>query len=157
MVKNFEVVLASGEIVNANSEENSDLFFALKGGSNNFGIVTRFDLKTFPLGDYWGGNNIYLGAEVPALLDAFSSFMLNPDFDNKGSLIFTPLYLGGFGQLATAIMAWTEPIVNPPVFVNFTTTIPNIQSNTRIANLTYFADTLGALNPNNLRYVFLSS
>lgn len=151
MVANFEVVLANGEIANANSEENPDLFFALKGGSNNFGVVTRFDLKTFPLGDYFGGNNIFLGAEVPALLDAFSAFVLNPDFDPKASLILTPLYHGTFGQLATAIMAYTEPIVNPPVFVNFTTNIPNIQSGTQIANLTYFADNLGNMSPNNLR------
>ncbi|KAM0278393.1 hypothetical protein ACHAQH_005215 [Verticillium albo-atrum] len=44
-ILNFEVVLASGEIVNANVEENDDLFLALRGGNNNFGIVTRFDMK----------------------------------------------------------------------------------------------------------------
>jgi FAD/FMN-containing dehydrogenase len=40
-VENFEVVLASGQIVNANSKTNSDLWRALRGGSNNFGIVTK--------------------------------------------------------------------------------------------------------------------
>lgn len=49
-VINFEVVLASGDIVNANAHENPDLWFALKGGSNNFGVVTRFDLRTFKQG-----------------------------------------------------------------------------------------------------------
>ncbi|GAB1214093.1 hypothetical protein ATERTT37_003252 [Aspergillus terreus] len=38
---NYEVVLASGRIVNANIESNTDLFKALKGGGNNFGIVTN--------------------------------------------------------------------------------------------------------------------
>ncbi|KAH7403898.1 hypothetical protein BKA64DRAFT_573975, partial [Cadophora sp. MPI-SDFR-AT-0126] len=47
-VVNFEVVLASGEIVNANSSSNSDLWRALKGGGSNFGIVTRFDVQAFP-------------------------------------------------------------------------------------------------------------
>lgn len=47
-VVNFQVVLASAAIVDANSKTNPDLFKALKGGSNNFGIVTRFDMKTFP-------------------------------------------------------------------------------------------------------------
>ncbi|KAK1657412.1 hypothetical protein BDP55DRAFT_773990 [Colletotrichum godetiae] len=47
-VVNYEVVLASGEIVNANVSANSDLWRALKGGSSNFGIVTRFDLQAFP-------------------------------------------------------------------------------------------------------------
>lgn len=47
-VVNFEVVLGNGQIIYANAISNPDLWFALKGGSNNFGIVTRFDLKTFP-------------------------------------------------------------------------------------------------------------
>lgn len=47
-VVNYEVVLASGEIVNANATANSDLWRALKGGGANFGIVTRFDIEAFP-------------------------------------------------------------------------------------------------------------
>ena len=54
-VVNYEVVIASGETVNVNAKENADLWLALKGGSNNFGIVTRFDLKAFPQGDLWEG------------------------------------------------------------------------------------------------------
>jgi hypothetical protein len=50
------VVLADGAVVNANCEENSDLWYALKGGSNNFGVVTRFDFQTFAQGDLWGGS-----------------------------------------------------------------------------------------------------
>ncbi|TKA64294.1 hypothetical protein B0A49_10745, partial [Cryomyces minteri] len=46
-VVNYEVVLPHGKIVNANANSHPDLFLALKGGSNNFGIVTRFDFKTF--------------------------------------------------------------------------------------------------------------
>ncbi|KAK1656226.1 hypothetical protein BDP81DRAFT_487653 [Colletotrichum phormii] len=44
-VRNYEVVLADGSVVNANKETNPDLFKALKGGSSNFGIMTRFDLE----------------------------------------------------------------------------------------------------------------
>ncbi|GKT52211.1 FAD-dependent monooxygenase yanF [Colletotrichum spaethianum] len=47
-VVNYEVVLASGLIINANATDHSDLFRALKGGGSNFGIVTRFDLAAFP-------------------------------------------------------------------------------------------------------------
>ncbi|KAI1408056.1 FAD-binding domain-containing protein [Hypoxylon sp. FL1857] len=46
-VQRFEVVLASGEIVEASAETNSDLFQALKGGGNNFGVITRFDMQAF--------------------------------------------------------------------------------------------------------------
>lgn len=52
---NYEVVLADGSIVNANKRENPRLFKALKGGGNNFGIVTRFDMTAFPAGDLYGG------------------------------------------------------------------------------------------------------
>ena len=45
-----QVVLASGQIVNANSTSHPQLFAALKGGSSNFGIVTRFDMKVFQQG-----------------------------------------------------------------------------------------------------------
>ncbi|KAK5630101.1 hypothetical protein RRF57_005816 [Xylaria bambusicola] len=44
-VANFEVVLADGSIIQANAKENVDLWTALKGGSGNLGIVTRFDIK----------------------------------------------------------------------------------------------------------------
>jgi hypothetical protein len=41
----FEVVLASGEVVNATEDQNADLWRVLKGGGNNFGVVTHIDLK----------------------------------------------------------------------------------------------------------------
>ncbi|KAM7211278.1 hypothetical protein V8F06_013335 [Rhypophila decipiens] len=47
-VKNFEIVLSNGDIVNANAGTHSDLFWALKGGGPNFGIVTGYDLYTVP-------------------------------------------------------------------------------------------------------------
>jgi FAD/FMN-containing dehydrogenase len=54
-VVNFQVILADGRIVNSNKNTNADLFTALKGGSSNFGIVTRYDMETFPNEDLWGG------------------------------------------------------------------------------------------------------
>lgn len=56
---NFEVVLANGKDVNANRSDNVDLFKALKGGLANFGVVTRFDLKTTPSTFAWGGSRIH--------------------------------------------------------------------------------------------------
>lgn len=47
-IKNVEIVLADTSTVSANEETNSDLWQALKGGGANFGIVTRFDIQTYP-------------------------------------------------------------------------------------------------------------
>lgn len=45
-----QVVLADGSIVEANADEHADLFWALRGGGGQFGIVTRFDFRLAPIG-----------------------------------------------------------------------------------------------------------
>lgn len=45
-----QVVLCNGNSVKASAERNSDLFFAIRGGGNNFGIVTSFTVKSYSLG-----------------------------------------------------------------------------------------------------------
>ncbi|KAF3352543.1 hypothetical protein VdG1_08994 [Verticillium dahliae VDG1] len=54
-VVNYEVVLADGSVVNANKHDNPRLFKALKRGGSNLGIVTRFDMATFPKKIMYGG------------------------------------------------------------------------------------------------------
>lgn len=54
-VVNYEIVLADGSLTNVNKKHLPDLFWALKGGSSNFGIVTRFDVETIKSPKIWGG------------------------------------------------------------------------------------------------------
>ena len=49
-VLSFEVVTASGQVVNASPDDNPDLFWALRGGGGNFGVVTQFTFQLHPVG-----------------------------------------------------------------------------------------------------------
>ena len=54
---------------------------SLKGGSSNFGIVTRFTIRTFPLGKIWGGDAYYSVASLDAHIKALYEFTANPNYD----------------------------------------------------------------------------
>jgi FAD/FMN-containing dehydrogenase len=55
-VASYDVVTASGIIVNASPTSYPDLYWALRGGGNNFGLVIRFNMATIPFADnMWGG------------------------------------------------------------------------------------------------------
>lgn len=54
-VRSAEVVLANGTILTTSADSHPDLLRAIKGGTGNFCIVTRFDVATFPYQDLWGG------------------------------------------------------------------------------------------------------
>ncbi|KAK6531739.1 hypothetical protein TWF694_002914 [Orbilia ellipsospora] len=100
-VQNFEVVLSNGLIVNANKNTNSDLFKALKGGSSNFGIVTRFDLRTWPSNGIYSGQFMFTNQnDFPALYDFtyryHSSLALT---DVTTHVISAFVYVAGFGHI----------------------------------------------------------
>lgn len=91
-VQNFEIVLADGQLVNANEQENSDLWVALKGGSGNFGLVTRFDLYAIEFEDpskpeIFGGIVGVDYAQTGPVIDAFISFTENVPNDIYSSSI----------------------------------------------------------------------
>lgn len=79
-VINYEVVLSSGEIVNANSTSHPTLYWALKLGSTNFGIVTQFTMSVFPLDSVFGGAQVFAIEESSALV---LSLVQSTDFLNK--------------------------------------------------------------------------
>jgi FAD/FMN-containing dehydrogenase len=78
-VVNYQVVLASGQVVDTNEKENADLFKALRGGGNNFGVVTRFDMRTFKQGPFWGGSVFYFPEQFPGQIDALVDELIRPD------------------------------------------------------------------------------
>ncbi|KAI1803370.1 FAD-binding domain-containing protein [Daldinia bambusicola] len=76
-IVNYEVVLADGSIVQANKTTNPDLYLALKGGSFNFGIVTRFDMESMESKNIWCGMAVYPKTSNNEIIDAYIDFTNN--------------------------------------------------------------------------------
>jgi FAD binding domain/Berberine and berberine like len=69
-----EVVLADGERVLANDDENSELFWALRGGGGNFGVVTEFTFNAHPISDVVGGPTFWAIEQTDELLDVYRTY-----------------------------------------------------------------------------------
>lgn len=75
-----EVVLADGSLVRASADEHPDLFWALRGGGGNFGIVVSFLFRPQPVGMVTGGIIVYDGADLPQVARGFADYSLTaPD------------------------------------------------------------------------------
>ncbi|MEQ1893225.1 MAG: FAD-binding oxidoreductase [Planctomycetota bacterium] len=71
----MEVVTADGKLVRASADENVDLFWALRGGGGNFGIVTSFEYRLFPVGPMiLGGALVWGGDDTERVLAAYRDF-----------------------------------------------------------------------------------
>lgn len=66
-----EVVTADGVVLRASAEENSDLFWGLRGGGGNFGIVTDFEFRLEPVGPIVFGGMVLYSRDVAAELTRF--------------------------------------------------------------------------------------
>jgi len=67
-----DLVTADGRLVTASADENPDLFWALKGGGGNFGIVTSFEYRLYPVGPtVYGGSVAFAPERRRAVLEAY--------------------------------------------------------------------------------------
>jgi FAD/FMN-containing dehydrogenase len=69
------VVTASGEVLRASDDENDDLFWALRGGGGNFGVVTDFTFRIHPVGQLLGGLLVYPLDDAPAAVAKWRELM----------------------------------------------------------------------------------
>lgn len=77
-VRSMDMVTAEGRLVHASETENSDLFWALRGGGGNFGVVTSFEYKLLPVGpDIIGGLIAWQADEAPNVLKFYKDFTEN--------------------------------------------------------------------------------
>lgn len=116
-VVNYEVVLADGSVVDANEKENPHLFKALKGGGNNFGIVTRFDMVAFPSPELYGGAVFSPWDQKDIFVDTLTTVIANADERPQDSQILLLQYTAGDPEPTVGgIVVSTDGDANSPSF-----------------------------------------
>ncbi|KAF2130675.1 FAD-binding domain-containing protein [Dothidotthia symphoricarpi CBS 119687] len=143
-VRSFEIVLADGEVINANANENSDLFQVLKGGSGaNFGIVTKFDVQAFEAGNLWGGTMIYPKSVGQQHIEAYHAWTENVNNYPEGSSIIFWSYQPALEDIVI-LAAYEDTTGNeaPPGFDGFMAIPDAIASTMRIASHKALTDEL---------------
>lgn len=151
-VSNFEVALADGTLVNTGRGDDAaeDLHTALRGGSNNFGLVTRVDLEAFEQGQVWGGTVYHDLSTIDEQLRAFSEFSSAPDYDEYASLIMSFGFASGRGSAVVNNVEYTKAVENPPVFAALMG-IPSLYSTVRLTGMTDLSKEQGSMAPGGLR------
>lgn len=136
---NYEIVLANGTIVNANERENSDLLWALRGGGNSFGIVTRIDISAFQQGPFWGGI-IYLPASnVETHAREFVNINKADSYDPFSHIMLTWAYSKESGPLILNFLEYTKEDVQSPEEFKALSELPSLYSTMRTSNVSDFA------------------
>ncbi|KAF4988554.1 hypothetical protein FDECE_14986 [Fusarium decemcellulare] len=102
-IRGMEVVLANGTIVEVTADRHADLFVALKGGGNNFGIVTRFDMETFETRPIWTWSKEYPESAGESFVGALKRWTDNLDKYRNGSAVVFWSYR--FGLKETRILS----------------------------------------------------
>lgn len=144
-VINFQVVLANGSIVDANKTTNADLFTALKGGSSNFGIVTRYDMETFKQEDLWGGIVTWPASTVDQHFKALVKFGANPDRDpNAALIVFQGYSTASPTNVVRAALDYTKPVARPDAYRDFLAINGTISDSTKIQPMSAVAAEFGS-------------
>src|SRR2546428_10815855 len=112
-----EVVTADGRSVVASERENQDLFWALRGGGGNFGVVTSFEFKLHPVKDIYGGPMFFELEHAGDVLRYYREFIATapeqfggfPAFQIAPPLPFIPAERHGDTFIAF-VSCWAGPL-----------------------------------------------
>jgi UDP-N-acetylenolpyruvoylglucosamine reductase len=112
-----EVVTAEGNVVHASEKEYEDLFWALRGGGGNFGVVTTFEYSLHPVAEIYGGPIAYPVDRAPDILRWYREFMGNAPEELGGFVGFhiaPPLPFipeeWHFKNVCLAVPCWAGPL-----------------------------------------------
>ena len=112
-----DVVTADGRFLIASEKENEDLFWALRGGGGNFGVVTSFEFKVHPVKDIYGGAMFYELKHVRDILTFFREYITDapeemgvfPAFQIAPPLPFIPEKRHG-DTFVAMVGCWAGPV-----------------------------------------------
>ncbi len=79
-----DMVLADGSFVTVNAEQNTDLFWAIRGGGGNFGIVTSFKFQAHPVKTVIGGPTLWPVEQTEEIMEWYHEFIHNAPDDLNG-------------------------------------------------------------------------
>ncbi|KAF8479493.1 FAD-binding domain-containing protein [Russula ochroleuca] len=147
-VAGYELVLPNGTVTNVTSEDD-DLWFGLRGGFNNFGIVTKFILKSYPQGDVWGGIRFYSENQLGAIREAFFKFQQKND--TKAEAAVSLSYSSG--QVLCAVLFFYDAPAPSGVFDDLLD-IPATGGNVSTASFFDFFQSLSAQGGVDSRRIF---
>ncbi|KAF2124148.1 FAD binding domain-containing protein [Dothidotthia symphoricarpi CBS 119687] len=151
-VDSFEVVTASGTIVTASATSFPDLYWALRGGGNNVGIVTKFNMRTFPHGEMWGGPRVHLESEWDAVYQAYYNLARDAANDTKQAQIVSFMLRDGT-KMAMVDLEYSDPTPWPSIFDEWKG-IPAISDTTGINNLSQLTINMGAGIPEGIQELY---
>ena len=103
-----EIVTADGSVRRASATENSDLFWGIRGGGGNFGVVTSFEFRLHPVRSLYGGMLVYPGPRAPEVLRRYRDVAMSaPD----ELTVFAALMTAPDGMPVTAVLtAYNGPV-----------------------------------------------
>lgn len=113
-----EIVLANSSVVKANEESNRELFWALRGGGPNFGIVTSFTYKTYPVDKMWFEARLYTSDKNQELLNALVEYQNLAENDTKCSIVYS-LSADSSAPQSFVGFLYLDPIEHPAIFSPF--------------------------------------
>ncbi len=90
-----EVVTASGQVVHASAEENPELFWAIRGGGGNFGIVTAFEFAAHPTTDVFYGTIAFPASQAATVLQGWADYLRTAPDELTSTADFANPFAGG--------------------------------------------------------------
>jgi FAD/FMN-containing dehydrogenase len=90
-----DVVTASGRVVHASAEENPELFWAIRGGGGNFGIVTAFEFVAHPTTDVFFGKIAFPSPEAASVVQGWADYLRIAPEELTSTVVLANPFAGG--------------------------------------------------------------